>query len=61
MRTAKQGDFSETEIKSLRHLYPQFQTALRRLGSLEGEHSARLALEGCLQRLPLPTILCDGT
>ena len=57
MRRARQRDFSEMEMKSLRHLYPQFQTALSRLGSLEREHSARLAFEGFLQRLPLPTIL----
>jgi len=57
MRNAKQRDFSEMEMKLLRHLHPQFQTALRRLGSLEREHSARLAFEGFLQRLPLPTIL----
>lgn len=57
MRNAKQRDFSELEMKLLGHLHPQFQTALRRLGSLEREHSARLAFEGFLQRLPLPTIL----
>ena len=57
MRSAKQRDFSEMEMKLLRHLHPQFQTVFRRLGSLEREHSARLAFEGFLQRLPLPTIL----
>ena len=57
MRSANQRDFSEMEMKLLLHLHPQFQTALRRLGSLEREHSARLAFEGFLGRLPLPTIL----
>jgi DNA-binding CsgD family transcriptional regulator len=56
MRTAKQGDL-EPKMKLLQHLYPQFQTALRRLGSLEREHSARAAFEEFLRRLPLPTIL----
>ena len=57
MRTAKQGEFTTGQMKLLRRLYPQFQTALRRLGSLEREHSARLALEEFIRRLPLPTIL----
>jgi DNA-binding CsgD family transcriptional regulator len=38
-------------------LYPQFQTALCRLRSLEREHSLRMDLEGFLSRLPLPTML----
>src|SRR5437867_4609029 len=41
MRTGTQGDLSPAEMKLLRQLYPQFQTALRRLGSLEREHSVR--------------------
>jgi DNA-binding CsgD family transcriptional regulator len=57
MRTAKHGDFDEPKLKLLQHLYPQFQTALRRLGSLERERSARAAFEEFLRRLPLPTIL----
>lgn len=57
MRTAKQGEFSPAQMTLLRSLYPQFQTALRRLGSLEREHSARLAFEEFIRRLPLPTIL----
>jgi DNA-binding CsgD family transcriptional regulator len=44
-------------MKLLRSLYPQFQTALRRLGSLEREHSARIAFEEFMRRLPPPTIL----
>jgi DNA-binding CsgD family transcriptional regulator len=57
MRTAKQGDFTPVQTKFLRHLYPQFETALRRLRLLERERAARTALEGFLSRLPLPTML----
>ncbi len=57
MRTATQDDLSPTEMKLLQHLYPQFLTALHRLGSLEREHSLRMDLEEFLSRLPLPTIL----
>jgi DNA-binding CsgD family transcriptional regulator len=57
MRTATQGDLSGAEMKLLRQLYPQFQTALCRLGSLEREHSVRKDLEEFLSRLPMPTIL----
>ncbi len=57
MRTATQGDLSLAEMNLLQQLYPQFQTALRRLGSLEREHSLRMDLEDFLSRLPMPTIL----
>jgi len=57
MRTATQGDLSAAEMKLLRQLYPQVLTALHRLGSLEREHSARMAFEEFLNRLPMPTIL----
>ena len=57
MRTATHGDLSAAEMKLLRQLYPQFQTALCRLGSLEREHSVRKDLEGFLSRLPMPTML----
>jgi DNA-binding CsgD family transcriptional regulator len=57
MRTATQGDLSPAEMKLLRQLYPQFQTALCRLGSLEREHSLRKDLEEFLSRLPMPTML----
>jgi DNA-binding CsgD family transcriptional regulator len=57
MRTATQGDLSGAEMKLLRQLYPQFQTALCRLGSLEREHSVRKDLEEFLSRLPMPTML----
>ena len=57
MRTAKQGDFTPVQTKLLRRLYPQFETALRRLRLLERERAARTALEGFLSRLPLPTML----
>jgi DNA-binding CsgD family transcriptional regulator len=57
MRTAKQGNFTSVQTKLLRHLYPQFETALRRLHSLERERATRSALESFLSRLPLPTML----
>src|SRR5207244_6952157 len=57
MRTVKQGDFTPVQTKLLRHLYPQFETALRRLHLLERERAARTAFEGFLSRLPLPTML----
>jgi hypothetical protein len=57
MRTATQGDLSPAEMKLLRQLYPQVLAALQRLGSLEREHSARMAFEEFLNRLPMPTIL----
>ncbi len=57
MRTATQGDLSLAEMNLLQQLYPQFLTALRRLRSLEREHSLRMDLEDFLSRLPMPTIL----
>ena len=57
MRTAEQGDFTPLQTKLLRSLYPQFETALRRLRLLERERAARTALESFLSRLPLPTML----
>src|SRR6266566_1207743 len=57
MRTATQGDLSPAEMKLLGQLYPQVLAALQRLGSLEREHSARMAFEEFLNRLPMPTIL----
>jgi DNA-binding CsgD family transcriptional regulator len=57
MRTARQGELNPRQTKLLQQLYPQFQTALHRLGSLEREHSTRIALGEFLRRLPLPTIL----
>src|SRR5438034_3329661 len=57
MRTATQGDLSPAQMNLLQQLYPQFLTALRRLRSLEREHSLRMDLEEFLSRLPMPTIL----
>jgi FixJ family two-component response regulator len=57
MRTAKQGDLADKQIAVLRELYPQFQTALRRVGLRERFQGTRVALQGFLSRLPLPTIL----
>src|SRR6266704_1768349 len=61
MRTATQGDLSPAETNLLQQLYPQFLTALRRLMSLEREHSLRVDLEDFLSRLPMPTILLGWT
>jgi DNA-binding CsgD family transcriptional regulator len=57
MRTKKQGDVGETEIKTLRRLYPQLETALRRLHAREREHLVRAAFEELLSGLPLPALL----
>jgi FixJ family two-component response regulator len=57
MPYAKQIEILEAEVKVLRHLYAQFEIALRRIGTLEREHATRMALEEFLRRLPLPTML----
>jgi DNA-binding CsgD family transcriptional regulator len=57
MRTAAQGGVGQPEAKLLRRLYAELNIALRRIRSLEREHSARAAFEIFLRRLPLPTIL----
>jgi len=57
MRSAEQGPLSRLEMKRIRQLYAQFQTALGRLRSLEREHTVRVALEQFMRRVPLPTIL----
>jgi DNA-binding CsgD family transcriptional regulator len=57
MRSAKQGSASRSEMKRLRQLYAQFQTALGRLRSSEREHAVRVMLEQFMRRVPLPTIL----
>jgi DNA-binding CsgD family transcriptional regulator len=57
VRSAKEGALSVREMKLIRHLHAQFQTALGRLRSLERERIVRTALEQFMRRLPLPTIL----
>ncbi|HEY2680920.1 MAG TPA: response regulator [Candidatus Udaeobacter sp.] len=57
MRSGRQGETRQPEIKLLRRLYAEFNIALRRIRSLEREHSARAAFETFLRRLPLPTML----
>jgi len=57
MRSPKQGPLLQAEMKLIRQLYTQFQTALGRLRSLEREHTVRVALEQFMRRVPLPTIL----
>ena len=57
LRTVQQGDFSSAEMELFQQLYPQFLAALRRIESLEREHSVRVQFEEFLWRLPLPTII----
>jgi DNA-binding CsgD family transcriptional regulator len=57
MRNAKQGAFSQLEMKLIRQLYAQFRTVLDRLRSLERERVVRVAFEKFMRRVPLPTIL----
>ena len=57
MRTGPQGEPDQPEMKMLHRLYAEFNIALRRIRSLEREHSARAAFETFLRRLPLPTML----
>jgi len=57
LRTAKQGDFSNAEIKLLRKLYPQLLAALRRIESIERERFVRADFEEFLRQLPLPTMI----
>ncbi len=57
LRTAEHGDFSTTEMKLLRQLYPQFLAALHGIESLERERCVRADFEEFLRGLPLPTII----
>jgi hypothetical protein len=45
MRAAIQGDVASAEMKLLRHIYPQFSTALRRLRSLGRKRAVRMDFE----------------
>src|SRR5207249_8792331 len=45
------------EMRLIRQLHTQFQTALGRLRSLEREHAVRVAFEQFMRRVPLPTVL----
>src|SRR2546430_17742540 len=57
MRSPKQGPLLQAEMKLIRQLHTQFQTALGRLRSLEREHAVRVAFEQFMRRVPLPTVL----
>jgi DNA-binding CsgD family transcriptional regulator len=61
MRTGAQGPADEAELEQLRRLHAECEIALRRISSLEREHSARSAFETFLRRLPLPTMLLRWT
>ena len=57
VRGEQQGELSPGEMKVIRHLHAQFQTALRRLHSRSRERAVRVALEQFMRRVPLPTVL----
>jgi DNA-binding CsgD family transcriptional regulator len=57
IRNAQQGALSPGEMKLIRHLHAQFQTALRRLHSRSRERAVLVTLEQFLRRVPLPTVL----
>src|SRR5438552_1606647 len=57
VRSAEQGELSPPEMRLIRQLHTQFQTALGRLRSLEREHAVRVAFEQFMRRVPLPTVL----
>ena len=57
VRSEEQGELSPGEMKVIRYLHAQFQTALHRLHSRSRERAVRVALEQFMRRLPLPTVL----
>ena len=57
VRNVQQGELSSDEVRVIRHLHSQFQTALRRLHSRSRERAVRVALEQFMRRVPLPTVL----
>jgi len=50
-------ELSPREMRVIRHLYTQFQTALRRMRSRERERAVRVAFEQFMRSVPLPTAL----
>ena len=57
VRSEQQGELSPGEMRVIRYLHAQFQTALRRLHSRSRERAVRVALEQFMRRVPLPTAL----
>ena len=57
VRSEQQGELSPGEMRVIRCLHAQFQTALRRLHSRSRERAVRVALEQLMRRVPLPTVL----
>ena len=57
VRSEQQGELSPGEMRVIRHLHAQFQTALHRLHSRSRERAVRVALEQFMRRVPLPTVL----
>jgi len=57
VRNMQQGGLSTGEMKLVRHLHVQFQTALVRLRLLERERAVRIAFEQFIRRIPVATAL----
>src|SRR6266480_4933455 len=57
VRSIQQGEPSRSQIRLIRRLHAQFQTALGRLRLLERERAERVAFEQFMRRVPLPTAL----
>jgi len=57
VRSVQQGELSRCEMRLVRHLHFQFQTALGRLRLLERERAERVTFEQFMRRVPLPTVL----
>ncbi|MEO8438731.1 MAG: helix-turn-helix transcriptional regulator [Spartobacteria bacterium] len=58
-RTENEGDFSATELQTLRDLHPYLETALCRVIAVGRQHAQKNLLAGVLKPLPLPLVLCD--
>jgi GAF domain-containing protein len=57
VRSVQQGELSPRDMRLIRHLHAQFQTALGRLRLLERERAVRIAFQQFMRRVPLPTVL----
>src|SRR5213083_1394926 len=57
VRSMQQGEPSRSQIRLIRRLHAQFQTALGRLRLLERERAERVAFEQFMRRVPLPAAL----
>jgi DNA-binding CsgD family transcriptional regulator len=57
VRSVQQGELAPRDMRLIRHLHAQFQTALGRLRLLERERAVRMAFQQFMRRVPLPTVL----